>query len=93
MIIDEIHYDADTDYGFFCALDDCEHDSRDQQKPLQVNDRKKPEEEWDSIEYTNNKDNSITIRIRFAILNGLIVFGTCISSIIICYKYMNRGCR
>jgi len=79
MLLDELHYDIDDDYGFFCVLDD--------EPPIADSmNRNEHKENSRRVDY---KNNHIVFRFRMAVLNTLLLLGTCVSSIIICYNYIN----
>ena len=84
MVFDEIHYDTDSDYGFFCNLDEY-----DNIKPsLYV--EKENDVHKESIEHTIETEffykEHVISRYRVVLLNALFMIGTCVSTIFICYK-------
>lgn len=90
MTFDEIPYDTNDDYGFFCNLDD------DNNSITSLSNKKKdnvsiPEEHIpiNKNEIINNYKYKLVIKFRTILINGICVIGTCISSIIMCYKFIH----
>lgn len=79
MLIDEIHYDTEDDYGFFCDIDTEIHNDTINKVVVKENIRK-----------VNNDNQYVSFRCRMAIVNAVLMVGTCVSSIILCYGYIRH---
>lgn len=88
MLIDEIHPDLEEDYGFFCNLDNDfdDYHIKCKKDPLRIIINK------DKPVILNNYSNDyLTIRNKLGLLQGVVIFGTCISGIVLCYKIIHKG--
>jgi hypothetical protein len=90
MTFEEIPYDINEDYGFFCNLDD------DNNSITSLSNKKKnnvsiPEEHIpiNKNEIINNYKYKLVIKFRTILINSICVIGTCISMIIMCYKFIH----
>ena len=84
MLIDEIHYDnIEEDYGFFCDMDN-------EILPGTINKVIIKSIIKENIRKLHNENQYISFRCRLAIVNSLLLVGTCVSSIILCYSYMKH---
>ena len=84
MLIDEIHYDnIEEDYGFFCDMDN-------EILPCTINKVIIKSIIKENIRNLHNENQYVSFRYRMAILNTFLLVGTCVSSIVLCYNYMNH---
>jgi hypothetical protein len=89
MIFDEIHYDSENDYGFFCVLD--EYQDTYSISPLLIENTQDPLPTIKNREKSNTDLNSLSITFRIVLINSLFMVGSCVSSFIICYRYFNNN--
>lgn len=88
MLVDEIQYDIEEDYGFFCDIDLYDDEIRESFiiTPLPIK-----HVEVDTLETTTPHHNYFTKRYAILLLDTIFIIGILTSSISMSYAYIYKN--